>query len=345
MAHDIAPWLVRHAGWLISRFQPKAEKRSAYFRVHGVEYTRPLVEFGEYVLFRDNSPASLANKARSPWSSGVWLGRSDATDENIIGTASGVKLIRTIRRRPVGEQYSAEVVQSMRGTPWQLTTGHGGPYQDNFSSDRRANARDVFHQHHLPVLLHLSLLQKFSQQDQHQPVGAESPGSQQSSSSSSSSSSDQSDMQAEPQIAPNGSRLDRPPSPRPSSATRPAMDMADDANKRYKVMSIIDRSEVENLPVTEEALDLEAMDAVATEQKQDAEISYLRQNDSYEVWSNADRVEYMKEHPNAKLLTVRWVVTEKARLVVREYNTWRDAGVFCCDGQPDGAEGDSHDSC
>ena len=73
----------------------------------------------------------------------VWLGRSDATDENIIGTASGVKLIRTIRRRPVGEQYSAEAVQSMRGTPWQLTTGHADNYQDNFSSDRRANARDV----------------------------------------------------------------------------------------------------------------------------------------------------------------------------------------------------------
>ena len=92
MAHDIAPWLVRHAGWLITRFQPKAEKRSAYFRVHGVEYTRPLVEFGEYVLFRDNSPASLANKARSPWSSGVWLGRSDATDENIIGTSVGCEV-------------------------------------------------------------------------------------------------------------------------------------------------------------------------------------------------------------------------------------------------------------
>ena len=101
------------------------------------------------------------------------------------------------------------------------------------------------------------------------------------------------------------------------------MNMANDANKRYKVMSIIDRSEVENLPVTEEALDLEAMNALATEKKQDAEISYLRQNDSYEVWSNADRVEYMKNHTNAKLLTIRWVVTEKARLVVREYNTWR----------------------
>ena len=68
-------------------------------------------------------------------------------------------------------------------------------------------------------------------------------------------------MQAEPQIAPRGS-LDSPPSPRPSSATRPAMAMADDANKRYKVMSIIDRSDVEHLPVTEEALDLEAVAAV-----------------------------------------------------------------------------------
>ena len=52
-------------------------------------------------------------------------------------------------------------------------------------------------------------------------------------------------MQAEPQIVFNGSSLDLPPSLRPSSATRPVMDMANDANKRYKVMSIIDRSEVE----------------------------------------------------------------------------------------------------
>ena len=86
--------------------------------------------------------------------------------------------------------------------------------------------------------------------------------------------------------------------------------------------------------MTEEALDLEAMNALATEKKQDAEISYLRQNDSYEVWSNADRVEYMEKHPNAKLLTIRWVVTEKARLVVREYNTWRTQEFFAATGNP-----------
>ena len=247
MAHDIAPWLVRHAGWLISRFQPKAEKRSAYFRVHGVEYTRPLVEFGEYVLFRDNSPASLANKARSPWNSGVWLGRSDATDENIIGTASGVKLIRTIRRRPVGEQYSAEAVQSMQGTPWQLTTGHA----DNTKTTSPPTAVPMpatFSPAPSPSAPTPVIAPEVSQQDQHQPEGLESPESQQSSSSSSSSSSDQSDMQAESQIVSNGGKLDLPPSPRPSSITRSGMEMVDDANKRYKVMSIIDRSEVEKPP-------------------------------------------------------------------------------------------------
>ena len=233
----------------------------------------------------------------------------------------------------MGEQYSAEAVQSMRGTPWQLTTGH----VDNTKTTSPPTAVPMpatFPPAPSPSAPTPVIAPEVSQQDQRQPIGVESPESQQSSSSSSSSSSDQSDMQAEPQIVSNGGKLDLPPSPRPSSATRPVMDMANDANKRYKVMSIIDRSEVENLPVTEESLDLEAMNALATEKKQDAEISYLRQNDSYEVWSNADRVEYMKNHPNAKLLTIRWVVTEKARLVVREYNTWRTQEFFAATGNP-----------
>ena len=42
----------------------------------------------------------------------------------------------------------------------------------------------------------------------------------------------------------------------------------------------------------------------------------------------------MKGHPNAKLLTVRWVLTEKARLVVREYNTWRTQEFLAATGNP-----------
>ena len=158
------------------------------------------------------------------WSSGVWLGRSDATDESIIGTATGVKLIRTIRRRPVGEQYSTEAVQSMRGTPWQLTTGRGDdskPASPPTAVPMPATfppAPSPGDSAPTPVIA-----PEVSQQDQHQSspqsAGAETPGSQQSSSSSSSSSSDQSDMQAEPQIAPNGGQLG--PSAKSSSVPAP----------------------------------------------------------------------------------------------------------------------------
>ena len=122
------------------------------------------------------------------------------------------------------------------------------------------------------------------------------------------------------------------------------MDMANDANKRYKVMSIIDRSEVENLPVTEEALDLEAMNALATEKKQDAEISYLRQNDSYEVWSNADRIEYMKKTSQREALDDTLGGDRESTFGRARVQHVEDAGILRCDGQPDGAESDSHDS-
>ena len=141
------------------------------------------------------------------------------------------------------KQYSAEAIQSMRGVPWQLTTGHADNTKTTSFSDRSTNARDVSNSTISQRARHLSLHQKVSQQDQHQPrrIGI-TRGLKQSSSSSSSSSSDQSDMQAESQIVSNGGKLDLPPSPRPSSITRSGMEMVDDANKRYKVMSIIDRS-------------------------------------------------------------------------------------------------------
>eukprot|EP00974_Lingulodinium_polyedra_P021263 2054643-Lingulodinium_polyedra.AAC.1 len=45
--HTLWPWLVRHAAWLVARFQPGEDKRSAYFRAEGIEYTGRLCEFGE----------------------------------------------------------------------------------------------------------------------------------------------------------------------------------------------------------------------------------------------------------------------------------------------------------
>ena len=63
----INPWLVRHSSWIIGRFRKRADGHSSYFKIAGHEYKDPIVAFGEKVSYKDNSPSSLANKARSPW--------------------------------------------------------------------------------------------------------------------------------------------------------------------------------------------------------------------------------------------------------------------------------------
>ena len=63
----VSPWMVRHAAWIIGRFRRQPDGQSAYFKLNGVEYSGKVAGMiGETVLFRDNSPAALANKARSP---------------------------------------------------------------------------------------------------------------------------------------------------------------------------------------------------------------------------------------------------------------------------------------
>ena len=56
-------------------------------------------------------------KLDSPWSQGVWLGRTDQTGENIGGTADGVTTARGLKRFPQGDQFSAQTVQSIVGLP------------------------------------------------------------------------------------------------------------------------------------------------------------------------------------------------------------------------------------
>ena len=120
MDMPLAPWLIRHAPWVTNRFQPRAEGHSSYYKLHGVEYSSTVCIPGETVQYRDAKPSANMNKARSPWKSGVWLGKTDKSDENIIGTPMGIDFARTVRRRPKHEQFSEEDVFSMIGTPWDL---------------------------------------------------------------------------------------------------------------------------------------------------------------------------------------------------------------------------------
>ena len=77
-------WIVRHAAWLIPRFRG-SEAQSPYYRAMDGPYRGKLVEFGETVLAHlpevGKGSGNPAPKLADRWKSGVWLGKSDLSDE------------------------------------------------------------------------------------------------------------------------------------------------------------------------------------------------------------------------------------------------------------------------
>ena len=94
----IVPWIVRHASWLINRYQGHRRNNGATsFQVlHDRKYLGTVFRFGQPVL------AHVADIAQQPklqdrWCAGVWLGKSYETDANLVMTQTGVKLARTCK--------------------------------------------------------------------------------------------------------------------------------------------------------------------------------------------------------------------------------------------------------
>ena len=73
-----------------------------FYRAMGGPYRGKLVEFGETVLAHlpevGKGSGSPAPKLADRWKSGVWLGKSDLTDEHLVRTDDGVVCARSVRR-------------------------------------------------------------------------------------------------------------------------------------------------------------------------------------------------------------------------------------------------------
>ena len=128
----VLAWLARHAGWLLTRYQRHGRLGATSFQVlRGVPYEGQLVRFGEVVVYR--YPFGLAGDGhgrhkRDPrWGVGVWLGRTESSNEHVVGTERGVERVRVVRRRPVGQQDDAEQVKRMKGFPWELLAMRRAP--------------------------------------------------------------------------------------------------------------------------------------------------------------------------------------------------------------------------
>ena len=74
----ILPWLVRHAGSILSRCQNCRDGRTPLERLHGKKPTQEFVPFGEKVLARtvSSEPLNIMNPRNK---FGVWLGERETT--------------------------------------------------------------------------------------------------------------------------------------------------------------------------------------------------------------------------------------------------------------------------
>ena len=79
-------WLMRHAGWQISRYKPKGKGMTAHKQAYGEHYTHELVLSAEIVLVRVPKPTHRGLQGGERWHN-AWRSRVFANDLT-IGTVS-----------------------------------------------------------------------------------------------------------------------------------------------------------------------------------------------------------------------------------------------------------------
>ena len=111
------PWLVRHAGWLITRYLVKVDGRTPYGRLRGREFKGEVVEALETVQYKIDK--DRRGKLDPQTSIGIWLGKSLQSDEHLIGTDLGIRRCRSVWRRAGPKRWDLSKLKAVVGTPWQ----------------------------------------------------------------------------------------------------------------------------------------------------------------------------------------------------------------------------------
>ena len=115
---DLMVWLVRHVGFLLTRFVIKENGRTAFQEVNGVPYVGHLIEFGETCEGKSTDPRVVQAAAEPRTKTGIWVGRSTRSSEHILMTDKGIEECRTIVRRPEELRWDLAVLTSAKGLPW-----------------------------------------------------------------------------------------------------------------------------------------------------------------------------------------------------------------------------------
>ena len=119
----IVPWMVRHAGHLLTRCRVRENGRTAFQMMKGRRSNAKLVPFGEAVLFKIPKTQRKVGDFEDRWEMGVWVGFMMRSGEHLVGTAKGVFRVSTVMRRTADKRWSAELIKGIAGSPEEPVPG------------------------------------------------------------------------------------------------------------------------------------------------------------------------------------------------------------------------------
>ena len=111
----VMPWLVEHAGCILSRCQKDRDGKTPFERLHGKKPTQEFVPFGEKVLARRVTTEPM-NRMNPRYQYGIWLGMRNISAECFIGNAEG-------RRLEPRDRWEREAINNVIEVPWRMTDG------------------------------------------------------------------------------------------------------------------------------------------------------------------------------------------------------------------------------
>ena len=118
----ILPWLVEHAGCILSRCQKGRDGKTPFERLHEKMPTQESVPLVEKVLAKQVS-ADPMNRVNPRYKFGIWLGMRKSSAECFIGNVDGVFRAREIRRLEPWSRWDKEAVNNVIGVLWRMTDG------------------------------------------------------------------------------------------------------------------------------------------------------------------------------------------------------------------------------
>ena len=108
--------MVEHASTVYNLFFRSTELqdgKTPYSRLRVREWKVAIQPFAEAVDY-----LKRGHKFEAQWTQGIFVGVKDSAAEKIVGAATGVYTVQSIRRKPEEDRCDSALLKSITGIPW-----------------------------------------------------------------------------------------------------------------------------------------------------------------------------------------------------------------------------------